>query len=84
VMRMVRGYEAMKRVLAELKDEGYEQEVPLQVLARKVAEVTGIGDRTAIKRFVKSMHFLGLVAPGAPNMLRITGSGYHEAERDLS
>ena len=48
-------------IFLELKNEGFEKEVPTDQLFRKVMEVTGSIKSTTIKNIIKSFEIIGYI-----------------------
>ena len=58
---MGKSYENMKLILEWLKEHEYTREVPTNIVRRAIAEVTGVGDKSTLTRYHKSMVDLGFL-----------------------
>jgi len=62
----------VERIIAQLRVEGYEKEVPTSILRRKIAEIVGI-DKYKIKYTLETLVELGFFSTAGMNVLTIEG-----------
>lgn len=64
-------YKDALELLAELRGQGYEKEVPAKIIRQEIARKTGTTAGWVITRILKDLHGLGLIRPGGPGIIEL-------------
>ena len=65
-------FEQLRVFFIELKGEGFEEEIPRQVLAMKIADKLNYGDKSSVERAISSMKYLGFITDAGTGICKIT------------